>query len=132
VTEKGKIEFNLDSPDSRARTLDDHNNPTRQHFFDEKQVNLNRDEPSAFSASVVTANCDCDFVFDVHFPNGQTQVIDDSGKPWTISAIAPNYRASYQFHIYTPADEARGVPPPSSGTLIIPCAWPTGCRAGAV
>lgn len=114
----GNIGFDLDSSDVRARVVDRLDLPTKEDFFDHKQVTLTKDEPFRFVASVIAREADYDFVLEVHFTDGTNVVVDDNGKPWTVAAYSPSYSEAFTLYEGSP------------GLQLIRCQWPLDCRRG--
>jgi hypothetical protein len=110
------IGFDLDSRDSAAR-VDEVHTPgptvTSRHYFAERQIALGRNEHQAISATAVTSQCLCRFVFDVTTDDGHTTTVDDHGKPFEISAFSSHYMSTYGVDI--------------TGPDITPCDWPNDC-----
>jgi hypothetical protein len=112
----GEIGFDLDSDDTRARVVDKLGLPTKEHYFDHKQVTLTKEEPFRFVGSAIARNADYDFVLDVNLIDGTTAVVDNKGKPWTVAAYSPSYSQAFALHIG------------AGGLELIPCRWPVDCR----
>jgi hypothetical protein len=112
------IGFDLDSRRLSARVTEtDSLTPvlTETNYFDAHQVTLQRDETLTFRVSAVTAHCRCEFVLDVHTSDGQIVTVDDGGKPWKISAFAPDYNEAYTYDL-------------GKGGQIKNCSWRSDCE----
>jgi hypothetical protein len=115
VSDVPQFGFDLDTPDTEARIIDDLSGRlTQRHYLDEHQVTLDQDEPQTLVARVFTTNCYCQFVFDVITGDGKTISLDNRGHPWDISAYSEKYSRSY----------AHGV---GTSGRVVPCSWPVQC-----
>jgi hypothetical protein len=114
------IGFDLDSTDLAAHTtvlVSSIPHITNVHYFDERQVTLERNEKLEFKVTVFTENCFCRFVFDIKTDDGKVQTADNKGTPWQASAFAPSYQRSYAVDLSDPR-----------GPTIVACGWPQGCQ----
>jgi hypothetical protein len=112
------VGFDLDSNDLDARVTEegtDVPHDTTRHYFDERQITLERFESLELKLSVFTRTCLCRFVFDITTDDGSVITANDDGSPWQVSAFAPGYAREY-------AVDVTGPP------YIVPCAWPTDCQ----
>ncbi len=102
-----EIGFDLDEQDSQARYLDAHGRPTGPSFFQKENVQLKPGDSTTLSIAAFTAKYGCSFKIEitVDAPTGSvTQIVDDSGEPFKVTAKAPaakdgfplsGYRAAY-------------------------------------
>jgi hypothetical protein len=90
-----KLGFDLDSADTSARTLDDHDMPSSSHYFRENTVTLAKGESIGFNAVVTTSDCACKYVVEIEFSDGRTLQIDNNGKPFFLAAYRDDAERIY-------------------------------------
>lgn len=86
-----EIGIDLDKPDAQAQYLDEHGHPTGPLFFRKQNVQLKPGDSTTLSIAVFTAKYGCSFKLEitVDTPTGPvTQVIDNNGKPFKVTAKA--------------------------------------------
>ncbi|MFT4398042.1 hypothetical protein ACLTEW_24265 [Gordonia lacunae] len=87
-----KLGVDLDNPDPHAQQLDDQGLLTDSVYFADNNVVLKPREPITFSVAALTRRYGCSFKFEVLVatPAGTvTQVVDNSGEPFRVTAKAP-------------------------------------------
>ncbi|MFD5177858.1 hypothetical protein ACFWM1_18760 [Nocardia sp. NPDC058379] len=98
--------INLDDPDAQARQLDAQGKPTGPAFFQKANVQLKPGDSTTLSIAAFTAKYGCSFKIEitVDAPTGSaTQVIDNNGEPFKVTAKAPPTKDSFPLSGYRAA-----------------------------
>ena len=97
------LRYDLDERDPMARTNDE----ASEYYFENYHVSLAYNESVRFSATIYTSDCLCEFHFVALLSDGSYVHIDNSGKPWIVSAFATSYQVAY-----SRSTEDGGIPRP--------------------
>lgn len=115
-----QLGFDLDSPDTSARAVGIGNN-SNDDYFRQNTVTLNENESIGFESKVITRECSCTYVLEVHFDDGNTVRIGrntSDQRGFVLTALRPNYQ-----HYYVPQTSG-----PKNQTVLTECPSFDVCR----
>lgn len=109
-----EIGFNLDEPDSIARVINPKNDTLGAAYVDRHTLTLSPGEPLTIDVQAYTDRSYCEWVVELELDlqgENRVQVVDDHGRPFRSTGLAPRYQDRYFVH-FTNGWTADGAGPP--------------------
>ncbi|WP_141725299.1 hypothetical protein [Micromonospora pallida] len=97
-----EIGFDLDEPKSVARTRQEGSGELGEAYFDRHSLTLSLDEPLSIDIQAQTSQSYCEWVIEMTLlvdNKEEVLVVDDYGKPFRSTALAPHYGARYHLSV---------------------------------
>ncbi|MEU7615175.1 hypothetical protein AB0B27_03550 [Micromonospora rifamycinica] len=97
-----KIGFDLDEPESIARVINPQGDTLGPAYVDSRTLTLTPGEPLTIDVQAYTDRSYCEWVVELELDlhgEKRVQVVDDHGRPFRSTGLAPRYRDRYYVHI---------------------------------